>query len=189
MRYVRRRGRTCFRLHPRQRTNEGPHNPPTESSRRAWTPLRGDETSSRAINGRGMVAEKRLALPPGKRLTHATMPVRTIDGAADLVSRETTRMRVCPSGQNRSFHERYEARWHRPVDHKHADSQLVTHPVLLTLKDVLYVALRHRTIDRHGIAPGRGQFQDHRPHAQFDTEPTVGVAVVVSAAQPHHSFT
>ena len=131
-----------------------------------------------------MVAEKRLALPPGKRLTHATMPVRTIDGAADLVSRETTRMRVCPSGQNRSFHERYEARWHRPVDHKHADSQLVTHPVLLTLKDVLYVALRHRTIDRHGIAFGRGQFQDHRPHAQFDTEPTVGLAVAVPPHSP-----
>jgi len=63
MRYVRRRGRTCFRLHPRQRTNEGPHNPPTESSRRAWTPPRGDETSSRAINGRGMVAKKQITPP------------------------------------------------------------------------------------------------------------------------------
>ena len=89
MRYVRRRGRTCFRLHPRQRTNEGPHNPPTESSRCAWAPLRADETSSRAINGRGIVAKKRITPPRSKRLIHATMPVRTIDETADLVSRET----------------------------------------------------------------------------------------------------
>lgn len=89
-----------------------------------------------------------------------------------------------PIGAKQVVHERYEARWHRPVDHKHADSQLVTHPVLLTLKDVLYVALRHRTIDHHGITPGRGQFQDHRPHAQFDTEPTVGVAVAVPLRSP-----
>lgn len=66
----------------------------------------------------------------------------------------------------------------------YADIQLATHPAVLTLGDVLYVSPRHRTIDHHGITPGRGQFQDHRPHAQFDTEPTVGVAVAVPLRSP-----
>ena len=184
MRYVRRRGRTCLHLYPLQRTNEGPHNLPTESSHRAWAPLRGDETSSRAINGRGIVAKKRITPPRSKRLIHATMPVRTIDGTADLVSRETARMRFAHRGETgRSTNDAKPggiAQWIT----NYADIQLVTHPAVLTLKDVLYVALRHRTIDRHGIAPGRGQFQDHRPHAQFDTEPTVGVAVAVPPRSP-----
>lgn len=184
MRYVRRRGRTCLGLHPLQHTDEGPHDPPTESSRRAWAPLRGDETSSRAINGRGMVVKKRITPPRSRRLIHATMPVRTIDGTADLVSRETARMRACPSGRNRSFTNDTKpggiAQWIT----NYADIQLVTHPAVLTLRDDLHVSRRHRTIDHHGITPGRGQFQDHRPHAQFDTEPIVGVAVAVPPRSP-----
>ena len=70
------------------------------------------------------------------------------------------------------------------MDHKHADSQLVTHPAVLTLGDVLYVSPRHLTIDHHGITPGRDQFQDYCPHAQFDTEPTVRVAVAVPPCSP-----
>ena len=66
----------------------------------------------------------------------------------------------------------------------YADIQLVAHPVVLTLGDDLHVSSRHRTIDHHGITPGRGQFQDHRPHAQFDTEPIVGVAVAVPPRSP-----
>lgn len=143
MRYVRRRGRTCLHLYPLQRTNEGPHNPPTESSHRAWAPLRGDETSSRAINGRGMVAKKRIAPPRSKRLIHATMPMRTIDGTADLVSRETARMRACPSGRNRSFTNDTRPGGIAQCITNYADIQLVTHPTVLTLGDVLYVSLRH----------------------------------------------
>lgn len=143
MRYVRRRGRTCLRLYPLQRTNRGPHNPPTGSCRRACAPLRGDETSSRAINGRGMVAKKRITPPRNRRLIHATKPVRTIEGTADLVSREIARMRACPSGRNRSFTNDTKpggiAQWIT----NYADIQLVTHPAVLTLGDVLYVSLRH----------------------------------------------
>ena len=66
----------------------------------------------------------------------------------------------------------------------YADIQLVTHRAVLAPRDVLHMSPRHGTIDHHGIAPGRGRFQDHRPHAQFDTEPTVGLAVAVPPYRP-----
>ena len=49
------------------------------------------------------------------------------------------------------------------------------------LGDVLHMSPRHGTIDHHGI---RDLFHDRRPHAQFDTEPTVGLAVAVPPHSP-----
>ena len=66
----------------------------------------------------------------------------------------------------------------------YGDIQLVSHRAVLAPRGCPHAFPRHRTIDHHGIAFGRGRFQDHRPHAQFDTEPTVGVAVAVSPRAP-----
>ena len=71
------------------------------------------------------------------------MPMRTIDGTADLVSRETARMRACPSGgTGRSTNDAKPGCIAQCITN-YADIQLVTHPTVLTLGDVLYVSLRH----------------------------------------------
>ena len=105
-------------------------------------------------------------------------------GTADLVSRNRANAGL-PIGAKQVFPRTIRSQAASPSGSQTTVIiQLVTHRAVLAPRGCPHAFPRHRTIDHHGIAPGRGLFHDRYPHAQFDTEPMVGVAVAVPPHSP-----